>query len=689
MEEQDLTETRALVVDDDESNRTLLELLLSTAGVGDVRLSAGDEPIDRVVAELDPHLLLLDMHLGSQHAFDVLRLLADVDPGWGDRRVVLVTGESGADVRQEALALGALDVVVKPYDPADLLERVRRLLAVPRGSLQAGPEREPERGVDYRALFEAAPGSYLVLDPGFVIVGVSDAYLRDTMRTREDLLGRGVFEAFPDNPDDPEADGVRNLTASLERVRRERVPDTMAVQKYDIARPEGGFEPRYWSPVNSPVLDATGRLRYVVHTVEDVTDYVLLTQAEERQRQVSSELAERTTHMEREVLRRSQEIQETNRQLQLANAAKSEFLSRMSHELRTPLTSILGFGELLALGELPAAQAKYAEAVLHAGKHLLELINEVLDLSRIESGHLSVSSESVPVESLVADVHGLLQPVAASHGVVLEHGSWRAGKGYVQADRQRLRQVLINLTANAVKYNHPGGRVWVTVEERPDDRIRICVHDTGQGLSAEDQERLFVPFERLGAGDTGVEGTGLGLALSRELTEAMGGALGVDSVAGEGSTFWVELPVAEPVAVDPGATEPRDLRVRGYSRARTVLYVEDLVANVQLVESILRWRPDVRLIPAMLGEVALDLAKEHGPDLVLLDLHLPDLGGQEVLQRLRDEPSTAHVPVVVFSADATQRLTDELRAAGAASYLTKPIGVVELLEALDAALGET
>jgi signal transduction histidine kinase/CheY-like chemotaxis protein len=540
--------------------------------------------------------------------------------------------------------------------------------------------RRAEGSLEFRALFEAAPGCYLVLDRDLTIVAVSDAYLAATMTVREQILGRALFDVFPDNPDDAQADGVNNLRASLERARRDRATDSMAVQKYDIQRPDGSFEVRYWSPVNLPVLDAGGDLRYVIHRVEDVTDYIRLAVSEQQHR-------ERSASMELEVIRRSQEIQATNRKLEAANAAKSQFLSRMSHELRTPLTSILGFGELLSMADLPDAQHQQVKAVVQAGRHLLALINEVLDISRIEAGHLAVSVESVAVESLVRDVHGLVAPVAASHGIDLEPGPWRAGKGYVLADRQRLRQVLINLTSNAIKYNRPGGAVTITVSERPGDRIRIAVRDTGWGLTEEQVEKLFVPFERLEAAAADIEGTGLGLALSRDLALAMGGHLGVDSEVGAGSTFWIDLRAAEPSAVHE-LTDEAEVPLRRYASPKRVLYVEDLVANVQLVEAILERRPDVRLLPAMLGAVALDLAREHRPDLVLLDLHLPDMGGDEVLARLRADPATTDIPVVVFSADATLRQTQELLEAGASDYLTKPIGVADLLAALDLVLDD-
>ena len=686
MEAPELEHARVLVLDDDASNRTLLELVLDAAGVASVRTSDGSEPLLPLVGEVDPDLVLLDLHLGGRHGFEVLRELAERDPGWSRRRVVMVTGEAGSDVRDQALRLGAADLVVKPYEPQELCERLARLLAVPFSNpvFEAATAERDE--VDYRALFESAPASYLVLDPDLSIVAMSDAYLADTMRTRDELLGLDIFEAFPDNPDDPEADGVRNLRASLDRVRRDRVTDTMAVQKYDIRRPDGGFEVRWWSPVNSPVLGAGGRLRYVVHRVEDVTDFVRLAEEKDLQEQRADQLQQRSSHMELEMMRRSQEIQESNRQLQAASAAKSDFLSRMSHELRTPLTSILGFGELLSLARLQPTEESYVTAVLHAGKHLLGLINEVLDLSSIEAGRLALATEAVAVEPLVADVQALLQPLAASHEVVIEPGPWRAGKGYVLADKQRLRQVLINLTANAVKYNRPGGLVTIRVLEQPGNRIRIAITDNGSGLTAEQQARLFVPFERLEAAH--VEGTGLGLALSRELARAMGGELGMRSRHGVGSTFWIELAGAEPSAVRQQEVAAPYVTSRRYSRRRKVLYVEDLVANVQLVESILTLRPDVRLIPAMQGGMALDLARQHQPDLVLLDLHLPDMGGEEVLERLRADEATRHVPVMVFSADATEQHAEELLAAGAQGYLTKPIGVRELLEAVDGAFGE-
>ncbi len=542
--------------------------------------------------------------------------------------------------------------------------------------------REP----DFRALFEAVPGLYLVLDPSLVIVAVSDAYLRATMTRREDILGRHIFDVFPDNPDDPTATGVANLRASLERVLRLRKPDTMAVQKYDIRRPgaEGGaFEVRYWSPRNSPVLNARQQVEYVVHEVEDVTEFVRLQEREHEQEAVADELRERTAAMEREILRRSAELQDANAQLRAANSAKNEFLSRMSHELRTPLTAILGFSELLGLDLVDPDQRESVAMIRRAGEHLTALVNEVLDISRIESGTVSFSLEAVPVVKLLDDAVELMRPLADGLGVTIEPPS-ATGQSYVLADHQRVKQVLINLISNAIKYNHPGGEVRVHARSYGEDRVQLSVSDTGRGIPGESLERLFVPFERLDAASTGVEGTGLGLALSQSLVEAMGGTIAVSSTVGVGSTFVVELASCEPPVLDTRSGDDAGLlAVRRYPRRRSLLYVEDAIANVRLIEQILRRRPSIELVPAMLGQLGLDLAREHRPDLVLLDLHLPDLGGQDVLRHLRAEPATSAAPVVILTADATSSQLDALWEEGASAYLTKPIVVRELLETLD------
>lgn len=548
------------------------------------------------------------------------------------------------------------------------------------------------RDSDFRLLFESAPGLYLVLDVDLRIVAVSDAYLAATMTRREDIVGRGIFEVFPDNPDDPGATGVANLRASLQRVLHGRAPDAMAVQKYDVQRPAaegGGFEVRYWSPLNTPVLGSDRQVGFIIHRVEDVTELVRLQQQGSQDRRRSDELEQRSVEMQMEILRRSHQLQEANKALRAADAAKNDFLSRASHELRTPLNAILGFADLLSLTDLDPERQEWVSIVVKAGRHLLALLNDVLDISRIEGGHLSLSMEAISVERLISDAFDLVRPLADTNGVELRPPPMATENLYVAADNQRLRQVLLNLLSNAIKYNHVGGVVAVTVGHRATGRLSIGVMDTGRGMSQDALGRLFTPFERLDAAQAGIEGTGLGLVLSRHLVENMGGTMEVSSLVGRGSTFTVELPTLDaPAPVEQVRRDPVVAR-RDYGTARTILYVEDMVENVRLVERILERRPGVTLIPAMLAGVALDLAREHQPDLVLLDLHLPDLPGEEVMRRLRADEATLHIPVVVLSADATQRHVDELLAAGAVGYLTKPIDVKRLLETVDATFGET
>ena len=540
---------------------------------------------------------------------------------------------------------------------------------------------------DFRALFEAAPGSYLVLDPELTIVAVSDAYLRATMTERDTIVGRPLFEVFPDNPDDPDATGTANLRASLDRVRRTLRPDAMAVQKYDIPRPDGGFEVRHWSPLNSPVLTADGELAAIIHRVEDVTDFVRLSHHAVEREQLNADLQRRTDEMEMEILRRSQQLQEANHLLRTADDAKNAFLSRMSHELRTPLTAVLGFGDLLARTDLDENQRDWVETILKSGQHLLGLLNDILDIARIEEGHLAMSLEPIPVGRLVHDALEIIRPLADAQDITLHTEAVGADHHYALADHQRLRQVVINLLSNAVKYNRPSGRVTTRVQ-RTAERVCIDVIDTGRGLTAEEQDKLFVPFERLDADADGIEGTGLGLALSRQLVKTMGGTLTLTSTPGEGSTFTVELTSIEPAVLAP---EPRRSQrhgvCRNYAARRKLLYLDDTVANIKLIENILRLRPDVDLLPAMMGGLAVDLAREHRPDLALLDLHLPDMDGDEVLRRLRHEAATRDIPIVILSADATTGQLQRLLDAGADGYLTKPIAVNKFLDVVDRFLG--
>lgn len=378
-------------------------------------------------------------------------------------------------------------------------------------------------------------------------------------------------------------------------------------------------------------------------------------------------------------------LQEAKDEADKANRAKSEFLSRMSHELRTPLNAILGFGQILEMDEMPPRRKEGVGHILKAGQHLLNLINEVLDISRIEAGKLSLSKEPVLMDQAVREVFDLLRHQAAAEDIELVDQMPRDKAWHVLADRQRLLQVLLNLGSNAIKYNRPGGRATVTAMETSDGKsLRVLVQDTGAGLGEEDLAKLFTPFERLGAANTRIEGTGIGLALCRRLMEEMEGRIGVESVPGSGSVFWIELPLTA-CPVQHVRSQLQAGVVADYAAGssqtprRTVLYIEDNLPNLELIEMLLQERLNVRLLTAMQASTGLEFASSHHPDLILLDLHLPDMNGEEVLRRLRSNPATMDIPVVIISADATAIQIERLRDAGALKYLTKPLDVKQFL----------
>jgi len=374
-----------------------------------------------------------------------------------------------------------------------------------------------------------------------------------------------------------------------------------------------------------------------------------------------------------------------------ANHAKSEFLSRMSHDLRTPLNAVLGFAQILAGEPLSAEQHDSVRQILSGGRHLLDLINEVLDIARIESGRLGLSPEAVGLRDVLTQAVELIAPLASHRqvSVVVAGDALRDGRAVV-ADRQRLSQVLLNLLSNAVKYNRAGGRVTVSVDEPTANTIRIKVTDTGPGISSDKLRMLFTPFERLGAESTGVEGTGLGLALSRSLAEAMNGSLGVDTESGRGSTFWVELAAT----VDPGSMmidrQPAAAAVSPPpAREATVLYIEDNLSNVRLMGRVLNRRPGVTLVHAERGGLGLEMARARRPDAIFLDLNLPDMGGDDVLREIRSDDGLRSIPVIVLTADATNGRTELLRELGANHHLTKPFEIDKVLAALDSVLVAT
>jgi len=395
--------------------------------------------------------------------------------------------------------------------------------------------------------------------------------------------------------------------------------------------------------------------------------------AEEALRALNAELEQR-------VQRRTLELVHARDEAEAANRAKSEFLSRMSHELRTPMHAILGFGQLLesdpALALAPASRVHLRE-ILRAGDRLLGLINELLDLSRIEAGHLSMQIEPIELAPLLQDCLQAIAPVAQQHRVQLPDAEQLSLPGRVRADRERLKQVLLNLLTHAIKHNQRGGRVGVHTD-RVGDAWHITVSDAGPSLDQAQQDRLFHAFERLSVDRGAVDGAGIGLALSKRLVELMDGQIGLDSEIGDDSRFWVRLPCA-----DPGSAARGD-PAEGHSGS--VLYIEDNPVNVLLMEAMLAQQTRLQLISAELPEAGLQLARAQRPDLILLDIQLPGIDGYEVLRRLRADEGTRDIPVIAISANAMPADLERGLAAGFRDYLTKPIDQRVLVAALNKAL---
>lgn len=444
----------------------------------------------------------------------------------------------------------------------------------------------------------------------------------------------------------------------------------------------------YWEHSTiSPIFNDRGEITHFLAIKEDIT----------KRKRIEQEIKDLNQNLEQKITIRTAELEKSNTALEKArmeaeqaNLAKSDFLSRMSHELRTPMNSILGFAQLLEMGELNASQQKAVNHILRSGKHLLDLINEVLDIARIEAGRISISVEPVEINSILREISDTLSPAAAANGITIQIAPTIMEPLYVSADCQRLKQILLNLVNNAIKYNLPGGWVSLKLEIRPGNEkgivpVRISVTDGGMGIAEDDLLKIFTPFERVGAEKTIIEGTGLGLAVVKQLTALMGGEQGVESEIGKGSNFWIDLPkiIKELDRVQQNG----DLQ-NGYQKEvekkGSILYIEDNVSNIELVEQIISTnRPGIRLITNMFGKQAVQLAQQYKPLLILLDLNLPDMHGSAVLEQLKENEETGCIPVVVISADAMPNQLNALIKAGAKNYLTKPFDVSAFINILD------
>ena len=656
---------RILHLEDDPADAELVAAALAAKGLQCefVRAASRDEFFAGIEHTYD--LILADLDIPGFDGIAAQRLARERHP---DVPFVFVSGTMGEEVAIERLREGATDYVLK--------QRLERLPSAVLSALQDAAARrerlaaeaeirrlnaELEHRVDERTRELAQANALMdsIIDCMPVALFVKDA--ADLKYVRFNVAGEALL-GIPS----AEVIGCTDLQIFPEEMAEaHRAEDRLVLEGRSILDiPEQVIATRCRGPrvVHSKkrsIVDAAGVPRYLLGISEDITDR----KAIEEEARLARLEAER------------------------ANSAKSEFLSRMSHDLRTPLNAVLGFAQLLELEPQNERQKESVGQILSGGRHLLDLINGLLDIATIEARRLSPPLETVDVSELVHEVVDLLAPLGIARQISVQADVDHGCLTHLRADRQRLKQVLLNLVGNAVKYNFEGGRVLVSCTSTSDGRVTITVTDTGQGIPPDKLGLLFQPFERLGAEQTAVEGTGLGLTGSKSLTHAMGGTIGVRSHPGHGAEFWVEFPAAPGTpAADATCAEVRE-PVADLALSGTVLYIEDNPANLRLMSRVLARRPGVTVLTAATGAIGLALARAQRPDLVFLDLHLPDQRGEEVLRQLRADAATRDMPVAVLSADATPGHVKRLLDAGATAYVTKPLAITEVLCLVDTWLG--
>ena len=670
---------RLLAVDDSITYLQELGSQLRREGYHVVMASSGEEALELLAARpVDGILLDLVMPgLSGQDTCKRIKQRAE----WRDIPLIMLTARDDRDAMIEGINAGADDYIAKSADFDVLKARLRAQLrrkyfedenrrireklvrreteATAREQGEAEQKKLDQRLRDQqfytRSLIESNIDALMTTDPLGIITDVNKQMEALTGCTRDELIGAPSKNYFTD----PE-----RAEAAIKLVLSEK-----KVTDYELtARARDGKKTEV-SYNATTFYDRDRTLQGVLAIARDVT----------------------------ERKRNEQALQETNTELasaksaaEEANLAKSDFLSSMSHELRSPLNAILGFAQLMELASpLPTDSQKESIAqILQAGWHLLKLINEILDLSVIESGKVSLSTESVSLAEVMSECQAMMEPQAQQRGISVTFPRFD-NPFFVSADRTRLKQIVINLLSNAIKYNKEQGTVVVDCTTSTPGFTRISVKDTGAGLSPEKLAQLFQPFNRLGQEAGGVAGTGIGLVVTKRLAELMGGVLGVESTAGEGSVFWCELIscAAPELVVESGEAATVDRPpVPAGARPRTLLYVEDNPANMKLVEQLIARRPDMRLLTAVNGTLGIEVARTTRPTVILMDINLPGISGVEALKVLRIDPATAHIPVVALSANAMPRDIEMGLDAGFFRYLTKPIKIKEFMDTLNTAL---
>lgn len=554
---------------------------------------------------------------------------------------------------------------------------------------------------DFKNLFEKGPDPYLVLDKSFTIIAVNDAYLNASMTKRESILGKGIFDVFPDNPDDPAAEGVRNLKVSLERVLKNLKPDAMAVQKYDIRKPEsegGGFEERFWSPINTPVLGPHEEVVCIVHRVEDVTEFVKLKQQGLESEKLTEALREKALRMETEVFARAREVAATSAELKKANdelkvlyektkeldELKTNFFANMSHEIRTPMNAILGLTYLLKRHDPTPEQDERLDKIATASKHLLAIINDILDFSKIEAGKFVLEKATFPVSAILDHTRSLLEDAAEAKGlhILVEYQDmpvWLVG------DQTRLRQALLNYASNALKFTEHGTitlRGKILKDMGQEVLIKFEVVDTGIGIAPEKIPELFQAFKQVDASTTRkYGGTGLGLAITQRLSGLMGGKAGVKSKVGVGSTFWFTACLQRGSPIETLKTSDAESVLKTSHSGAYILLVEDDLINQEVAKSLLT-EAGMRVDVAGNGMQAVEQVKSNIYDLVLMDIQMPVMDGITATKVLRQIPGREMLPILALTANVFEEYRQRCTEAGMNDFVSKPVEPIALFSTI-------
>lgn len=557
---------------------------------------------------------------------------------------------------------------------------------------------EKNQVLDFELLFESAPHLYLVLDTDFIIVGVTNAYLKATMVERTSIMGKNIFDVFPDNPNDPKATGVKNLKASLEQVRTDQCSDTMAIQKYDIRSPSGHYEERYWSPINRPILD-NGKLRYILHCVEDVTEFVKLKQSDVKQLKLTEELRTRAGEMEIEIYQRAQEVQEINKKLQEANQnlarlakVKTQFFTNLSHELRTPLMLILGALNNLLKTTSSAKELNELKRIQNNSRILLKHIKELLDVAKIEAGKMNLYYTNADFTALIYQIKNLFQAHIDEHHI---HFSMEMPeKLAISFDSEKIQRVLMQIFSNAIRFTPDFGHIHVRLEHNT-HTVTCVIKDSGPGILPSAHETIFERFfQAEQQNDDYHQNNGLGLSICKDFIELHHGHIKADNAKEGGAIFTIKLPLKAPAnetihatANEPESFEkeiyiqqinefkykkiPTKYRTDGNSDLPLILVVEDNLEMNEFICTILS--ENYRTVSAFNGEEGLQKARDYHPHLIISDILMPKLNGIQMVHRLRQDNQFISTPIVILTAKDDDVLCEQMLKEGAQDYLTKPV----------------